>query len=196
MTTTAVKTPSAPETDWTALNSLAQNVGRNVARNWPGIDPEDCAQEALTALLERPKVIEVHGDNEAFLRSFMTRVATQYASGERYHYTVMSSDYLYTPKEVRGLLDNAFWDDSVRESSVPAGPDSKTQLLVWENVCVALWDLDSAFERLTGTDQFRLKRRFKDGEEFPTDAARKACDRAIDTLTQRLNERVNRAEEV
>lgn len=181
---------TAIEPDWPALNDLAQKAGKSVARQWPGIDPEDCAQEALTALVERPTLLAEHGDNELLLWSFMRRVATRYASHERYEYTLRTSQYLYTPREVRGLLEHAYWDDSAREAGV-SGPETQTQMLVWENVCIAVWDLDEAFKSLPATDVFRLQRRFRDGEEFPTDAARKACDRAIDSLTMRLNERIN-----
>ena len=180
--------------DWPALNEMAQNVGRNVARQWPGVDAQDCAQEALTRLLESPTFLDRHLDNTELLKSFMRRVATKYASGERYEYTLRTAQYLYTPREVRGLLEHAYWDDSIRETSVPAGPETKTQMLVWENVCLAVWDLDAAMERLSPDDYWRLERRFKQGEEFPTDAARKAVDRAVDKLTMHLNERVNRAD--
>jgi hypothetical protein len=105
---------------------------------------------------------------------------------------VRTARYLYTPSEVRSLLESAYWDESLRETSVPTGPDDRTALSVYEHVCTALWDLDAAFESLSGMDQMRLKRRFQHGEEYPTDAARKAVDRAVDTLTRRVNERINR----
>ncbi|TQF03950.1 hypothetical protein E6W39_19050 [Kitasatospora acidiphila] len=180
------------EIDWTAIHSLAQRVGKNVARKWPGIEAEDLSQEALTALVEHPEMHQKLSENPGLMGAFMTRVATRYASRERYDYTVRSARYLYTPAEVRGLLENAYWDESLRETSVPTGPDDRTALLVHEHVCIALWDLDAAIESLSGMDQMRLTRRFRDGEEYPTDAARKAVDRAIDTLTQRINERINR----
>lgn len=66
-------------------------------------------------------------------------------------------------------------------------------MVVTENICIALWDLDAAFESINEMDRFRLVNRFRDGEEYPTNAARVATDRAIDTLTQRVNERINRA---
>jgi hypothetical protein len=106
----------------------------------------------------------------------------------------MTGTWLYTPKEVRDLLEHAYWDESIRETDVPSGPDTKTEMLVWESVCVALWDIDAAFASLSAVDRFRLEKRFKDGEEYPTDAAKKATNRAVDTLTMRLNERMNRGE--
>lgn len=180
--------------DWPALNEMAQNVGRNVARQWPGVDAQDCAQEALTRLLESRSFLERHHTNEPLLKSFMRRVASRYASNERYEYTLRTAEYLYTPREVRGLLEHAYWDESIRETDVPSGPETKTQMLVFENVCVAVWDLDDAMGRLGPDDYWRLERRFHQDQDYPTDAARKATDRAVDKLTMLLNERVNRAE--
>lgn len=187
-------TETIADLDWPALNEMAQNVGRSVARQWPGVDAQDCAQEALTRLLESPTFLDRHQDNEPLLKSFMRRAATKYASNERYEYTLRTAQYLYTPKEVRGLLEHAYWDESIRETNVPSGPETKTQLLAFENVCVAVWDLDAAMERLSPDDYWRLERRFRQDQDYPTDAARKATDRAVDKLTMLLNERVNRAE--
>jgi DNA-directed RNA polymerase specialized sigma24 family protein len=173
---------------------MAQNVGRSVARQWPGVDAQDCAQEALTRLLESPDILEDYQDNEPFLKSFMRRAATRYASAERYQFTLNSFEFIYTPREVRGLLEHAYWDESIRETEVPTGPDDKTQMLVWENVCVAVWDLDAAMKRLDAADYWRLERRFHQDQEPPTEAASKAIDRAVDKVTKILNERVNRAE--
>lgn len=181
------------DTDWIAVHDLAQRVGRNMARKWPGIEAEDMAQEALTGLLEHPELLEDFPDNIALMTSFMGRVAGKYASRERYDYTLRTSHYLYTPAEVRGLLTHAYWDVSLRETTVPTGPDDRTSLLVWENVCIALWDLDAALETLPGMDQERLTRRFRDEMEYSSSAERVAVDRAIDKLTQRVNERINRS---
>jgi hypothetical protein len=178
--------------DWSVIQDLARRVGKGMARKWPGIDAEDMSQEALTALVEHPEMLEGFPENIGLVTAFMGRVAGSYASRERYDYTVRSARYLYTPAEVRGLLSHAYWDLSLRETSVPTGPDDRTSLLVFENVCIALWDIDAALESISAEDRFRLQRRFRDGEEFPTDAARKAVDRAIDSLTQRINEHINR----
>jgi myosin-crossreactive antigen len=67
-------------------------------------------------------------------------------------------------------------------------------MLVWENVCVAVWDLDSAIKGLSPDDYWRLERLFHQDQEPPTEAASKAIDRAVEKLTKLLNERVNRAE--
>jgi hypothetical protein len=163
-----------------------------MARRWPGIEAEDMAQEAVTALVERPEILEDFPENIGLVTAFMGRVAGKYASRERYDFTVRSARYLYTPAEIRGLLEHAYWDQSLRETSVPTGPDDRTSLVVWENVCIALWDIDAALESLNPMDRIRLTLRFRDGVGYPNDAARKAVDRAIDTLTQRVNERINR----
>jgi hypothetical protein len=178
--------------DWTAIHALALRVGKKMARQWPGIDAEDMSQEALTALVERPEILADFPENVALVTALMGRVAGSYASRERYDFTVRSARYLYTPAEIRGLLTHAYWDQSLRETSVPTGPDDRTSLVVHENICIALWDLDAAFESIDGVDRLRLIRRFRDEEEYPTQAARKACDRAVDTLTQRVNEHINR----
>ncbi len=163
-----------------------------MARKWPGIEAEDMAQEALTALLEHSELLKDFPENIALVTAFMGRVAGSWASKERYDFTVRSARYLYTPAEVRGLLTHAYWDLSLRETSVPTGPDDRTSLVVWESVCVALWDLDAAIASLNPMDAARLTLRFRDEAEYANDAARKAVDRAIDTLTQRLNEHINR----
>jgi hypothetical protein len=181
------------EIDWAEIHSLALRVGKNMARRWPGIEADDMSQEAVAALVEHPEILADYPANQSLVAAFMGRAATRYASKERYDYTLRTAQYLYTPAEVRLLLTHAYWDESLRETTVPTGPDDKTHLAVYEHICVALWDLDEAFASLSGMDQVRLTRRFRDEEEYPTDAARKAVDRAVDTLTQRVNERVHRA---
>lgn len=180
--------------DWNAIQDLAKRVGISMARKWPGIDAEDMSQEALTALVGRPELLKDFPENIKLVTAFMGRVAGSYASSERYDFTVRSARYLYTPAEIRGLLTHAYWDQSLRETSVPTGPDDRTSLVVWENICIALWDLDAALEAINPIDRMRLIRRYRDDEEYPTDAARKATDRAIDTLTMYVNQRINRSE--
>ncbi|MEU7096035.1 hypothetical protein [Kitasatospora aureofaciens] len=178
--------------DWSAVKDLAQRVGRNYARQWPGIDADDISGEILLRLVESPAILNDFKEKPAVLTSIMGKIARSYCSAERYFFTVSSARYLYTPKEIRGFLTHAYWDESLRETSVPTGPEDRTALLTWQNVCIALWDIDSAFSTLSAVDRARLTLRFRDGQEYATDAARKAVDRAIDTLTQRVNERINR----
>jgi len=179
--------------DWQPITELAKRVGKKYAAKYPGIDAEDISQEVLVKLVEHPDILRAFPENIAVVTALMGKLAAGYASMERYDYTVRSAKYLYTPDEVRALLEHAYWDESLRETSVPTGPDDRTALVVWQNVCVALWDLDAAFTALNPADAFRLQSRYWMGNEFPTDAAKKACYRAVDTLTRYLNERVNRS---
>lgn len=181
--------------DWDSINDLAQRVGRQYAAQWPGIEAEDISQEVLTGLVERPEVLKDYPASIRLVRAAMGRLAGAYCSHERYAYTVMSARWLYTPAEVRSLLENGYFDDSLRETLVPIGPDDRTRLIVFENVCVALWDIDAAMERMEPADRLRIGMRFRDGQDYPTDAARKATDRAVDRLTQLLNEHINKPSE-
>jgi hypothetical protein len=144
-------------------------------------------------LVEYPAILREFPENIAVVTAVMGKLAAAYASAERYDFTVRSARYLYTPDEVRALLEHAYFDVSLRETSVPTGPDDRTSLVIWENVCVALWDMDAAFDAINGLDKLRLVSRYKFGAEFSSDAEKKATYRAVDTLTRYLNERVNRS---
>jgi DNA-directed RNA polymerase specialized sigma24 family protein len=177
-----------PSVDWTEISEIAIKVGRKVASRWPGIDAEDCAQEALKAAIARPALMTDRQEDKGFVFAFMEKVATQYASNERYEYMMRSAQYIYTPKEVRRLLEG-FWNEDAR--SVPDGEDD--QINPKTDSATGYLDMDSAMKEMPGDDVWRLQRRYLDGLEYPSPAARKAADRAVDRLTKLMNYRANGA---
>lgn len=169
--------------DWPALNEVAQKVGKRVAGRWPGIDADDCAQEALLSILEHPQIVE---GEDSLIEAAMTKVANTYASNERYEFMMRTAQYVYTPREVRRLLDGYYVQDA---HTVPNGDDDfyKPQT----DASTGFLDIEAAMKDMPPEDAWRLKRRFQDGEDYPTKAAAKATDRAVDRLCRLMNYRMN-----
>jgi hypothetical protein len=116
----------------------------------------------------------------------MTKVANKYASDERYEFMLHTAQYIYTPKEVRRLLEG-FWNEDAR--SVPSGDDD--QINPSTDTATGYLDVEAAMQDMPNEDVWRLKRRYSEGEDYPTPAARKAAERAVDRLTRLMNYRAN-----
>lgn len=160
---------------------MANRAGRRVAREYPGIEAEDIAEEALTRLYERAE--RLRSATADHLYSVLEGEGVKYAAKERYDFILYSSQYVYTPKEVRAILEHAYYDPTARD--VPTEKDDWLSADIGKGtVGVSLMDIDVAMDRIKPRERKLLKRRFYLGEEI-TDT--KAVTRAVDSLTRVVN---------
>jgi hypothetical protein len=167
------------------VDALAKNVARGIALDFPGIDAEDIAQEILLKALENPKSVD--GLDGGSMRRVFRKIGTMYAAEERYAYTVNSAQYIYTPSEVRGLLEVFFMDRSELNPPTREVPNVSIRA---GGIVVALWDMDFAWQRINDDERNVLARRYRDDEEGLTPTERKQVSRATDALTRWLNIKV------
>ncbi|WP_344580504.1 hypothetical protein [Nonomuraea roseoviolacea] len=165
----------------------AESVGRNVARDWPFIDVEDVTQHILTAACARAD--EYNGMDSGALRYALKTEAVAYCARERADYITRSARYVYTPSEVRALLD--IWSEGAEsECAQPPTRDGYVAAPDAGNIMVSLWDLDSAVEALP--DRWRMLVNAKVAGGQLDQADYRAYLRAVDRLTLILNRAVNR----
>ena len=170
------------------LDTLAQSIGRGLSRDFPGVDAEDIAQEILLNVLKSPGLFDRVTDSTA-RRKVLRNIGFRYALGERHAYIINTGQYIYTPSEVRGLLEVFFLDRSDLNPPTREVPAVRVEA---GGIVVALWDMDYAWSQVTDDERTTLARRYRDGVK-PDNASteRKAVDRAIDSLTRWLNIKVS-----
>ncbi|WP_170026629.1 hypothetical protein [Actinomadura oligospora] len=171
---------------------MASRVGRDVARQYPGIEAEDIASEAVTRFLEKAKRI---GDAEAaYVYRVLERDAAAYAAKLRYDYVISTSQYVYTPREVRALLAEVYFDASAWD--VPTGKDDWLSAEIeGRSIGISLMDLRVGMDRIKPEYRSILERRFYHGDDS---MHRKDVTRAIDALTRAVNRiaaRIGRSDE-
>ena len=169
-----------------AVVLMAEKVGNRIARRYPGIDPEDITAEALTELYRTKD--QIRSPTQQNVYKILERWAIRYAATERYEYVVNTSQYIYTPHEVRALLKHAYFMEEMWD--VPrAEDDSLCAEIEGDVVVVSLLDIEEALRRATPAAKETINRAFSAGEQVP----RKTLDRAIDQITRHLNKHVNRS---
>ena len=174
--------------DWSRLMRKGAHVARKVAREYPGVEASDIEQEIYLHCAEKKATILKANYNDTQLEGIMLRVARSYAGRERYAFIHYSSEWVYTPKEVRALFDEAFFDPILWET-MPAKDDGLT--LTAKGIVVSLWDISQAFDLLEVEDQLVITKKHNDRECTPlTGAEQKRYERAIDKVTQRINGRM------
>lgn len=122
----------------------------------------------------------------SYIETVMRRAGSLYAEGERLTYLYRSAEWIYTPEEIRGLLEEAFFDPIYWEST-PQKDEGVT--LTAKGIVVSLWDIRDSYAELSSEDQGIILRRFRDGESLEN-TDRKRLSRAVDRLTARINGRV------
>jgi hypothetical protein len=178
--------PVLTHDDYEWVSEIVKRAAATVARKWPGIDRDDIEQEMWVKILPLWGKL-VRDDDYVF--KVACRAGNGYAADERYYYTHMSAEWVYTPAEVRGLFREAFFDPGAWEQ-MPSEETSNT--LRSGGVVVSLWDLREVWNELPDTQRDVIGRVYRDGNDGdPQDAAtRKALQRAIDAATRILNGRM------
>lgn len=169
--------------DW--VSPIVKQTAGQLARAWPGIERDDIEQEIWVRLL--PDFEKLPSDPDYIGKCAFT-AGRQYASGERYYYTLKTAEWVYTPNEVRGLFKEAFFDPT-QWLEMPSKETANR--LSAGGVVVALWDLKGAFEALSGADQEVITKSYRDQPGMgQDDATKRRLRRAIDKATRFLNQRL------
>lgn len=161
---------------WQQLHDLIDKAATRVARQWPHVvDAHDVAQDMWLALLEAPGMLgRVFEEDERARQGFLVRLGNQAASRQQEAYDRFSGNYLYSGMEVRRLLEAGALE------SEPGAFDAAAMDL--QEALTLLWDERSAYAEMI-TD------RYSEGGNVPPrhSAERKQLNRAVDTLTARMN---------
>ncbi|WP_433332574.1 hypothetical protein [Spirillospora sp. CA-294931] len=164
------------------LIEMANRAGRDVARQYPGIEAEDITSEALTRFYE--KLPRMADDVEVrYVYRVLERDAASYAAKVRYDYVISTSQYVYTPREVRALLKEIYFDPTAWD--VPTGKDDWLSAEIQgRSIGISLMDLKVGMDRIKPEHRSILERRF-----FHEDDSmhRKDVTRAVDALTRVVN---------
>ncbi len=168
--------------------TTAESVGQRVSREWPMIEADDITQHVLMKACTR--VDEYNALDPAALYDAMRREATAWCAKERASYVTMSARYLYTPAEVRELLE--LWADGGESTwALPPTKDGYLAAPDAGNIVVNVWDLKTAIGKLPDTWRGIIIRRIT-GDSLTPSEYRTWC-RAIERLTLTLNRVVNAA---
>lgn len=170
---------------------MAERVGRITARDSGGlVEADDAAAEVLANVADWADQLKDKGPG--YLYTAMKRSANKYAAKLRYERMVSSSAYLYTPREVRALLSEAFFDPDAWDTP-SAKDDFLTASISKGTIGVSLMDLKTAFLELSEKQRLQLWRRFAEGQDTDGSPA-VAVSRAIAALTRRMNTAANRVD--
>lgn len=157
---------------------MFNRIATRTARAWPGFAVEDLEQTIWVELL--PKWRSLTGDDR-LMEAAASRVARAHCIKERYDFMMASSEYVYTPAEVRALFKECFFDEGARENL----PDHHDTVYAGGVAC-GIWDLDATYEKLTDSQRSVIEKRYLFGETL-TDAEEKRLSRAIEAATRALN---------
>jgi hypothetical protein len=166
----------------------AKRIGWQISKNYPGVEAEDITGEILEHLVSVAGRLTSTEDD--YLDRVMRRAGASYAAKERYEYIVRTSQYVYTPREVRALLRDAYYIPEMWK--VPTAKDEHLSAAVsGDTVIVSLLDVEIALTKVTARQREVIHRAFYFRNEL-SDAERKQLQRAIDAVTKQLNLHINR----
>lgn len=168
---------------------MANRVGRRTARESGGdlLEAEDVAAEILVNMAELAGSLRDKG--AGYVHTAMVKIADRYAAKARYDRMARFSSYLYTPKEVRALLTEAFFDPAAWD--VPTRKDDRMSTVISDGtIGVSLMDLKTAFAGLSESQRELLLNRFHPDADGDAPSAM-SVTRAIETLTRRMNTAAN-----
>lgn len=171
--------------DWDTIRKIAKDAARKVARNYPGIDPDDIEQTIYAKVLERQGTFARIGYTNAALFSIFNKYGTEYANNERVAAYNFSDQYHYTAKEVRALCSEALFDRDAFMARIEAQDERLTADP--EEVLARVLDLQDAFNNASDADKAVLVSRFVEGIPPKSSAESMALSRAIDRLALSIN---------
>lgn len=169
--------------NWALILRKAAFVGRKVAWEYPGIEASDIEQEILLHVAENKSTFAKANYSVTALEKIFFGVARKYAATERYAFIHASATWIYTPKEIRALFENAYFDKDMWQRT-PQKDEGAT--ITAASVVVSLWDLDNAFDTLSAADQAVIIKRYDRGEELDS-SEKMRLSRAVDAVTRRVN---------
>lgn len=172
------------ETFISSLLPTLERQAKRFARDWPGIEADDIQQEMALCIVERFENIKDHPDLRNLALGLASKAATAYCSGERYFYQASSAEWIYTPKEVREVLAEHYFNSlSWHDAPKKRDPD---QRLLGDGISIALMDVQNAMEALPERDQALICATFDAGQPV-RGSDKMRLSRAIDKMAKFLN---------
>jgi hypothetical protein len=160
---------------------LANKVGHKIAREYPGIDADDIASEALSRLAT--KAPKLDNPSAGYVYRVLERDAGAYAAKVRYERVISTSQYVYTPREIRALLAEVYYDPTCWD--VPQAKDDRLSAEInGRTIGIALMDIKAALERIKPEYAQTIENRYGHGDET---IHRQKVARAVDSLTMAVN---------
>lgn len=180
------------------LMRAAEAVGEDFARSRPYVEAEDVTSEVMTQALEewsyissRLEKVKDYGQTEYnVLRYFLAQRANKFCEKQKYEYTMRTAQVIYTPKEVRALLKEYFYNPSVYDT--PDLDEHYGATVEAKSVWVNLLDLKEALNRVTPKVYNTILAAFGPEDLGLPEPHAVAVTRAVDAVTEQLNRRVNR----
>lgn len=166
-------------------------LSRKIARAFPLLEADDVAQEMRLVIGRDAESIadEPEEDWARLVNYRAARAGNVYAMRERQYYQHQTSEWVYTPAEVREILsEHMFHGDSYLDA--PKRPEGSNQTLTGDGMSIPLMDARTAFDAISEKDQSMILRRYNMGESLDS-AGRKAVERAVDRMTAAMNNDVS-----
>lgn len=173
-----------------ALAPEIRKIADSLAIQWPGIDREDITQEMTLKVAENWATVSEHDDRHKIALGLAKKRGVQFCSEERYYYQAQTAEWIYTPREVRALLAEYYYDADAWLAP-PTRPQGGRQTVEADGLWVALADIQTALEAVSESDQAAIVAAFDAGEKPTTGAEKMRLSRAIDRVTARLNRSVS-----
>ncbi|MFJ8384711.1 hypothetical protein ACIQ9Q_09390 [Streptomyces sp. NPDC094438] len=170
--------------------NTARKAAVRLARENSYCEADDIEQYILLKYWESRKRFGTY-EPRALYTVFQS-IGVEHCKAERLHYTYNTAEWIYTPKEVRNVLQHAYYREEARELI----PNRKDDLLRVAgdpgSIALSIWDIDEAMNALSDAHQAAIERAFLH-EEKPLhgSANHKQLQRAIDRLTERLNSKTD-----
>ncbi|GAA0579163.1 hypothetical protein [Streptomyces crystallinus] len=170
--------------------NTARKAATRLARENSYCEADDIEQYILLKYWESRKRFEAY-EPRALYTVFQS-IGVEHCKAERLHYTYNTAEWIYTPKEVRNVLQHAYYCEEARELIPNRKEDLLRVLHDPSSIALSIWDIDEAMSRLSDVHQAAIERAFLH-EEKPLhgSAEQKQLQRAIDRLTERLNSKTD-----
>lgn len=165
---------------------LATRAAHKARGNHGPFELDDVRQAALEGLYEVWPKLTIR--TPGYVYRVLERAAARWAAKERYDVQLSTAQYVYTAREVRALLEEAYFlPDAWTAPTAKDTPDATW--IETGTVAISLFDLRTAIHKLSDRYRELILRSFVHKEELEP-ADRRALNRAIQQLTRSLNLRV------
>ncbi|MFD9569710.1 hypothetical protein ACFWBI_07680 [Streptomyces sp. NPDC059982] len=173
-----------------AVIDAAKKAAVRLARENSYCDADDISQSILLKYWEARNRFDSY--EPAALYTIFRGIGLEYCKAERLHYTYATAEWIYTPKEVRAVLQHAYYREEAREIMPNRRDDLMRVADDPTSIALSIWDIDEAMSGLSDDYQAAIERAFLH-EVKPAHGSgdAKTLQRAIDRLTERLNTRVD-----
>ncbi|GAA3536811.1 hypothetical protein GCM10022419_015780 [Nonomuraea rosea] len=181
------------------LVRASKSVGRKFALRFPAMEAEDIASEVTLRALEEWRTFERklsqaadHGRTEyEVLHLLLSQRASKYCGEQSYAYQMNSATAVYTPKEVRAILRESYYNPDAY--ATPSKSDQHGVAVDHKDLWVNLADIKAALDRVSDKTHDTILAAFGPEDVGLAEPERWSVDRAVAALTQELNRHLGRA---